>query len=398
MIPAMNETLPYTGLKVVDLSQGVAGPYCAMMLAQYGADVIKVEPPYGDWIRKLGRRYGDHSAAGLANNRGKRSLALDLKSAAGQATVRRLAGVADIFVESFRPGITEAMGLGYAALRTASPDLLYVSVSGFGQTGPNAARPCTDGVAQSFTGLADVNRGNDGQPHRVPFLIVDQVTGLYAFQAVQAALFGRRDGAGGRHLDISLMQSAAAIQSIRLVEAALEGGTPEPLNVPTGSYRTRDGWITVALVKETQWQALARLIGRPDLADDPAYDSTGKRAGHADELIPMVAAAMATRDTADWQAALAAENILCERIASYTDYLADPHVRAVRAAPEIEQAGVGAVRAIQMPGTPAVDADDPRQQVPDTGADGRAVLAEWGFTAAEIAQLANDKILHERTA
>jgi crotonobetainyl-CoA:carnitine CoA-transferase CaiB-like acyl-CoA transferase len=394
----MDDALPYRDLRVVDMSQGVAGPFCGMMLALYGADVVKVEPTAGDWIRQLGRRYGEHTAAGLANNRGKRSVALDLRSEAGQAVVRRLAASADVYIESFRPGVSQAMGLGYAALSALNPDLLYVSVSGFGQTGPYAERPCVDSVAQSFTGLLSINRGADGVPHRVPFLIVDQVTGMAALQAVQAALYGRRAGAPGRHIDVSLMQSAATVQTIKLVEAALENGAPEALAVPNGSYQAKDGWINLSVIKHPQWQALARLIGRPDLADDPDYATTSGRAARADTLVPLVAAAIAGREADWWIDVLSAENILCQRVMSHAEFLADPHVRATGAAPAVPQAGVGPVPAVHVPGTPTVDPADPRQQVPGIGADGRAILADWGFATDEIDRLAKDGILREKAA
>lgn len=394
----MDDALPYRGLKVVDMSQGVAGPFAAMMLALYGADVVKVEPPAGDWVRALGKAHGQHTAGSLANNRGKRSIALDLRAPAGQAVVRRLAATADVFIESFRPGVVDAMDLGYAALSAANPGLLYMSVSGFGQAGSYATRPCVDSVAQAYTGMLGINRGPDGIPHTVPFLIIDQATGLVALQAIQAALYGRRAGAPGRHIDVSLMQAAATVQTMKLVEAALEPGPPVPLAAPGGCYQARDGWIMLSVIKLPQWRALARLIGRADLADDPAYATSSGRAAQAATLVPLVRAAIAGRDADWWVDALSAENILCQRVLSHADFLADPHAIATGAAPAVPHPGIGPVPLVHVPGTAPVDPADPRQQSPGIGAQGRAILADWGFAAAEIDRLGADDILREATA
>ena len=214
----MSYDAPFAGLKVVDLSQGVAGPYCGMLLAQYGADVIKVEPTgEGDWARTLGTRYGDHSAYSIPANLGKRSIALDLKSDAGKEVLWRLIAGADVLLEGFRPGVLDRLGFGYEAVSQREPRILYLSVSGFGQTGPLSGRPAMDPVLQAFTGLMIDNKGEDGIPHRVPFIVIDMSTALYAFQALSAALYARRDEPRGRHIEVSLMQAASAMQSIRMM-------------------------------------------------------------------------------------------------------------------------------------------------------------------------------------
>ncbi len=190
----MSYEAPFAGLKVVDLSQGVAGPYCGMLLAQHGANVIKVEPTgEGDWARTLGKRYGDQSAYSIPANLGKRSIALDLKSAEGKDVLWRLIAGADVLLEGFRPGVLERLGFGYDAVSEREPRMLYLSVSGFGQTGPLSGRPAMDPVLQAFTGLMVDNKGEDGIPHRVPFIVIDMSTALYAFQALSAALYARRD-------------------------------------------------------------------------------------------------------------------------------------------------------------------------------------------------------------
>src|SRR4029077_15293216 len=226
MVRPMSYDAPFAGLKVVDLSQGIAGSYCAMLLAQHGADVIKVEDMGdGDWARTLGVRYGSHSAFSIIRNLGKRSIAVDLKTDAGQDVVWRLLARADVFLEGFRPQVIHRLGFDYEKVAAREPRLLYVAISGFGQSGPLAERPAMDPVLQAYTGLMSENRGADGIPHRVPVIVVDMSTALYAFQALSAALYARRDERRGRYTEVVLMQAATALQSIRLMACHLEGGT-----------------------------------------------------------------------------------------------------------------------------------------------------------------------------
>ena len=175
---------PYRGLRVLDFGQGIASPYCAMLLGVYGADVIKVEPPEGDWSRYLGTTYGSHTTLSAVYNRGKRSLCLDMKHKDGMTVAQRLAKDCDVLIEGFRPGVAARLGIGYEELSRDNPGLIYLSVSAFGQSGPYAKRPGSDSVAQAFSGLVSINVGNDGTPHRVGTTISDVVTGVYAFQAI----------------------------------------------------------------------------------------------------------------------------------------------------------------------------------------------------------------------
>src|SRR5207244_1870356 len=179
---------PYKGLRVLDFGQGIASPYCAMLLGVYGAEIIKVEPPEGDWSRFLGTTYGSHTALSAVYNRGKRSLCLDVKHKDGIAIAKRLARDSDVLIEGFRPGVAARLGLGYEELSRDNPGLIYLSISGFGQSGPYSKRPGSDSVAQAFSGLVSINAGTDGVPHRVGTTISDVVTGVYAFQAIATAL------------------------------------------------------------------------------------------------------------------------------------------------------------------------------------------------------------------
>lgn len=382
----------YEGLRVLDLGQGVAAPYCAMLLAMHGADVIKIEPLAGDWSRGLGTRYGDHTAMSAHYNRGKRGLALDLKTAAGRDIAVALATRADIVIESFRPGVAARLGLGYAELRARNPRLLYVSISGFGQEGPYIALPCTDSVAQAFSGLMSVNLGNDGTPHRVGAIIIDTLTGLYAAQAVGVALYARERGGRGQRLDVSLTQCAAAMLGHKLAEHVLEGGTPRQLNVPTGVYRTRNGWIIVALVREEQYVRLVGALGRPDLAEDPRFADFAARAAYAPQLCDIVGSIFPSDTTERWLERLRAADVLADRINGFDDWLTDPHIVATGGAVCVDQPGMGQFRTPRTPGIPpAVDAA--MTPAPRIGEHGDVILAELGIDRATIVRLCAENIL-----
>ena len=388
----MSTDAPYAGLRVLDLGQGIAAPHCGMLLAMHGAEVVKLEPVAGDWSRGLGTRYGHHTAMSAQFNRGKRSLALDLKAPAGRDIAIRLAAQADIVIEGFRPGVAARLGLGYEALRTRDPRLIYVSVSGFGQQGPNIDLPCTDSVAQAFSGLVAVNLGNDGTPHRVGALIVDALTGLYAAQAVGVALFTRERHGVGRWIEVSLAQCAAAVLGHKLAEHGLENGMPKVLNVPTGSYPTRDGWIMVALIRESDFGRLAGVLGRPEWAADPRFATFPARADNATALLGMMRAIVATQTTAHWLQRLRAAEVLADRVNGFDDWLADPHVVATGGAVTVAQPGMGSFRTPRTPGVPP-EAEARLGPAPGIGEHGTAILGELGLDDAAIAGLAADGVL-----
>jgi crotonobetainyl-CoA:carnitine CoA-transferase CaiB-like acyl-CoA transferase len=341
---------PFRGLRVLDFGQGVASPYAGYLLAANGADVIKVEPPEGDWSRRLGTTYGGQSALSAVYNRGKRSLALDLKQGEAIEIARKLAAAADVLIEGFRPGVMDRLGLGYDVLSRENPRLIYLSISGFGQQGPHAQRPCSDSVAQAFAGLVAVNVGADGIPHRVGTTLSDVCTGLYGFQAVATALFARATVGKGRRIDVNLMQSTAALLGHTFALHALEGGAPRLLNVPAGSYRTRDGWLMVTLVTEAHYARLCAVLSRDDLAKEPRFANFALRADCAEELAAELRKVFATDTTVSWLARLHAADIIADRILNPSEWLADAHVQATRAALRTETPGVGEVFAARTPG------------------------------------------------
>lgn len=390
----MSYDAPFAGLKVVDLSQGVAGPYCGMLLAQHGANVIKVEPTgEGDWARTIGKRYGAHTAYSIPTNLGKRSIALDLKSAAGKDVLWRLIAGADVLLEGFRPGVLDRLGFGYDAVSAREPRILYLSVSGFGQTGPLSGRPAMDPVLQAFTGLMIDNKGEDGIPHRVPFVVIDMSTALYAFQALSAALYARRDQQRGRRIEVSLLQAASAMQVIRMMMVYLEGEQVRRA-MPSGVFKTADGWLQILVVRNQQWIALCGVLERPDLATDPRFVDDDGRVGNEAELMGILRPAIAEKPTAYWAERLREADIMHERLNTFREFVAQPQARSTDL--------IGWLQLDDLPEpvpVPNVAGIAPcvegtvRTTPPLPGQHTKVIMQEHGFSADEIAELVSRSVV-----
>jgi crotonobetainyl-CoA:carnitine CoA-transferase CaiB-like acyl-CoA transferase len=389
----MSFDAPFAGLKVVDLSQGVAGPYTGMLLAQYGADVIKVEPHEGDWGRTISKSYAGQSAYSLPSNLGKRSVALDLKTDEGRDIVFRLLEDADVFIEGFRPGVAARLGVGYDAVAAENSGILYLSVSGFGQTGPLAGRPAMDPVLQAFSGLMTVNKGVDGIPHRIGVIVCDMTTALYAFQAVAVSLYARRDNGEGRHIQANLMQGIACLQVVRMISNYLDGGRTVPGRVPSGTFPTADGWINILVFKEAEFPALCGIIGRPELAEDPRFSTNAARIENEETLIPMLNEACAKVDGATFSDGLEKARILHERVNDFFDFLKHPQVEATGLITWLEHPGMGAVPVPNAPGLPTLTPGDPRAKPPGLGEHTREILLAHGYGDGEIDDLMARNVL-----
>ena len=374
----MSYDAPFAGLKVVDLSQGIAGPYAAMLLAQYGADVIKVEPPEGDWARALGKRYGDLSAFAIAANLGKRAIVLDLKTDEGRATVGKLAAGADVFLESFRPGVAARLGVGYADVAALAPRVIYLSVSGFGQTGPDAERPAVDTVFQAFTGLMSVNRGGDGVPHRVGVIVMDMATALASFQAVAVSLYARRGEARGRYIESSLLRGGSTIQAVSMIQHHLEAGQPQPGLTPSGTFKARDGWINVTILRDAEFSALCDALDLPAVKADPRFATNDSRFAHVTALNGVLDPVFASHTTADLSARLRGARLMHQRVNTYLEFLDDPHVKATGAVTWIEQPGLGRLPVPSVPGLPPLISGTPRAVAPSLDQHRKEILAELG--------------------
>jgi crotonobetainyl-CoA:carnitine CoA-transferase CaiB-like acyl-CoA transferase len=390
----MSYDAPFAGLKVIDLSQGVAGPYCGMLLAQHGADVIKVEPTgEGDWSRTLGKRYGGHTAYSIPTNLGKRSIALDLKSGEGKDVLWRLVDGADVLLEGFRPGVLGRLGFGYAAVAKRVPRILYLSVSGFGQTGPLAGRPAMDPVLQAFTGLMMDNKGEDGIPHRVPFVVIDMSTALYAFQALSAALYARRDLPQGRHIAVSLLEAASAMQVIRTMMVYLEGQQVRR-SMPSGVFKTADGWLQFLIVRQQQWLSLCGVLEMPQLAADPRFVDEEARMRNEVELMAIVRPAIAEKPTATWSERLSKADIMHERLNSFREFLTQPQVEAIDLIGWLKLAE--APEPIPVPNIAGISPfanGTPRGTTPLLGQHTAEVLRDHGFKPAEIDALIERKVV-----
>lgn len=381
---------PLAGIRVLDMSQGIAGPSCGGHFAEFGAEVIKIEPPEGDWMRPLGSRVAGTSAQAILYNRGKRSLALDLRRPEGRDIALALARSSAVAIQSARPGVMDRLGLGFAQLAAVQPDIVYVSVSGFGQTGPDREKPLVDALAQAKSGLMSVMRGRDGAPVKMDATLIDAITGLYAFQAATMALWGKRPGSGPRHLDISLMQSAAHVQAPNILEWDYVGGPPGLLNPPAGNYRTRDGFIAVTTVNEAQSHGIFRAIGRPDMIADARFATVAARKVNVAALREEMDAALAGRTTADWVDAFAREGALASAIQTYGEWLDDGHARAADMAPPYQLRDGRAARLPRMPGQPPNE-----RPMPGIGEHSREVLAALGVATVEVERLIAAGIVRE---
>ena len=241
-----HDDLPYEGVKVLDLSQGVAGPYCGMHLARNAANVIKVEPTgIGCWSRRLGKHTNDQTAHSVIVNRAKRSLAVDLKTEQGVTIVQRLASQCDVLIHNYRVGKIDKFKLDYESVKQSNPNVVYAHITGFGAKGPRADNPATDSVMQAYTGMMSINRSTAGAPQRIEMLAIDFSTGLYAFQAVAAALYRKAMKGRGAHIQTSLLECALALQEGAMMEHHLQGGAAEPIGMPVGMFKTKDGFMSV---------------------------------------------------------------------------------------------------------------------------------------------------------
>ena len=376
----------YAGLSVLDLSQGIAGPYCAAQLRAQGAEVIKVEPPAGDWIRLLGGGQEGLSALAVVNNLGKRSICIDATRPEGRALILELTQRADVLVENFRPGVMARLGLDYAALAPLNPRLIFLSISGFGDSGPYAHKPATDSVLQAMTGMAMVNKDASGVPRRFGLMVPDTATALYAAQCISAALYARDarpNGDGrGRHLRVSLAECCAAFQAGPILDDFLFAGQYKPpITVPSGVFATRDGHVVLAVLRETMWQGLCRALSRADWLSEPRYANPALRARAAGEINQEVAALVATRDTADWTALFEQHDVLFAPIQDYAALRGDPQMLHMGYFGETDQSPYGKLPVPQVPGSgrrgefPAA---------PRLGEHTREILAELGHDARQI--------------
>jgi crotonobetainyl-CoA:carnitine CoA-transferase CaiB-like acyl-CoA transferase len=382
------DDLPFEGVKVLDLSQGVAGPYCAMHLARNGADVIKVEPPgAGCWSRQLGKHTGDHTAHSVIVNRAKRSLAVDLKTAQGMAIVQRLAAECDVFIQNYRVGKIDKFALDYESVKKSNPDVIYLSITGFGAKGPQRDQPATDSVMQAYTGMMSINRGTTGVPQRIEMLAIDFSTGLYAFQAVAAALYRKATKGRGAHIETSLLECALALQEGAMMEHHLQGGVTEPIGMPVGMFKTRDGFMSVNARRDEHFKRLAKLLGREEWIDDARYADARARVKNRDELMAELRPVFETKTSDEWVELLSSIDILKAKVNTYTDLFADPQVQAVDAVHWVDNDTLGRVPMGTLCGQRPPATGDRLAHSPHVGEHTREILEGMGYKAGDIDKL-----------
>jgi formyl-CoA transferase len=381
------------GIRVLDVTQVMAGPFCAMQLCDMGADVIKVEPPDGDSTRSMAGASGTESPAFNAVNRGKRGIVLDLKSPSGQQAFRRLVGRTDIIIENYRPGVMQKFGLDYASLAADHPGLIYASISGYGQTGPDRAKGGFDLIAQGVSGLMSVTGEPGRPPVKVGVPLTDLGAGLFALSAVLAALHYRGRTGRGQFIDTSLVEAGVALSVWESVQYFAEGTPPLPLGsahrmlAPYQAIRCADGYITLGAANDRLFQRLCDLLGHPEWAADPDYANDTLRVRNRAALIERIETISATEPRRYWLERLEAHGIPCGPINNYAEAFADPQIRARDMIAAVDHPTLGRLR---MPGSPIKMSATPpsvTRRGPLLGEHTREVLREAGCSDEEIARI-----------
>lgn len=381
--------LPLDDVTVLDLSRVMAGPFCSMLLADFGARVVKVEPPAGDDTRTFGPPWhGGDATYYLSCNRNKRSIVIDLKRPDGVALVRRLAARADVLLENFRPGTLAKLGLAYDDLRAAHPHLVYASISGFGHAGlPEwSRRGGYDLVLQGMGGIPSLTGAPDGPPYKVGTSIADLTAGLYATIGVLVALHARARTGRGQHVDVSLLDGQISLLSYH-AQAALAGAPPVGTNgrlgnahpnvAPYETFRARDGHVNLAVANDKQWRLLCeRVIARPELATDPRYATNPARIAARDELRGLLTAILATRSVEEWVVACDEAGIPCGPILSVGEALAHPQLAARGMIAEVAHPVAGRMRTLGVPMLLSETPGSVRTGPPRQGEHAHELLAE----------------------
>lgn len=389
---------PLDGYRVVDVTQMLSGPMATMILGDQGADVIKVEPPKsGD----LTRAFSKSGITGMFTmiNRSKRSVAINLKTAAGVKLVKQLVSRADVFVQNFRPGTVERMGIDEEALRAIKPDLIYVSISGFGESGPYIKKRVYDPVIQALSGLTDVQRDRDtGKPHMMRLVIPDKVTSLTAAQAITAALLSRERTGKGQHVRLAMLDAVVSFvwpegMADQTIVKETRHNSSDLDQRPELIFETTDGFITAGAMSNKEWEGLVRALEQPQWLEDPRFQTPADRMKHAPHRLELMSQVIRTRSTGEWISRLDAEEVPCAPILRRDEVRHNEQVIANNLIVESDHPHVGRTRMPRPParftGTPA----ELRLHAPALGEHTESVLKEFGITPAELEQLEADDII-----
>jgi len=384
---------PLHGYRIVDLSMMISGPYATMILADQGADVIKVEVPgRGDQTRAAGNKSGGLSSSFLNNNRNKRSITIDLKRPEGRETLLKLSATADVLVQNFRPGVVERLGIDEAAVRAVAPSIVYVSISGFGENGPYALKPTFDPIIQAVSGLASIQGGSDrNRPRLVRTIVPDKTTALTAAQAVTAALLARERTGEGQHVRLSMLDSVLSF----LWASDMGGQTYVGKKVSAQRaasyidliYETSDGYMSVSVMSDGQWSALAHAVGKPEWLDDPRFKTMELRDLNIDDRLALIQSALKMRTTAEWVETLEAAGVPCAPVLTRSEVIEHPQTLANGILMETDHPVAGRLRQTRTParfeGTPP----EHRFGAPQLGEHTDEILREAGLDDGDIRSL-----------
>ena len=392
---------PLAGIRVLDLTSVVSGPLATMFLADQGAEVIKIEPLGGDITRRSRQSIsasGEFSALFVSSNRGKRSLALDLKRPEAGKIMRKLIASSDVLVQNFRPGTMERLGFGEPALRDLNPRLIYVSISGVGESGPYARKRVYDPIIQGLSGFADLQADpKTRRPQMIRTIVADKTTAIFAAQAVTAALFARERTGEGQHIRLAMLDTMIAYlwpeAMTQYTVIGREATTADPTARPDLIFETADGYITVGTISDSEWQGFCAASGRPALAEDPRFNTPGGRAVNATERILLMAEIIKERPTAEWLQRLDANDVPSAPVLRRNEVITNEQVLARELIAEFDHPDIGRVRqpkpAARFDRTPAAI----RGPAPRIGEHSAIILAELGLETAEIERLAAEKIV-----
>ena len=381
---------PLAGYRIIELTSMLTGPWATSLLGDQGADVIKIEVPgIGDHTRAGGARRGDLSVNFLNINRSKRSITLNLKDNDATDILKKLATTADVFIQNFRPGVVERLGLSEPEIRRISPHIIYLSMSGFGEKGPLSTKPVYDPIIQAISGLTTIQAGSDSaRPRLVRTILPDKLTAIVASQAVTAALLSRERDGKGQHVRLSMLDSilsflwASDMGEQTYVEDSIGG--QEPASFIDLIYETRDGYMTISTMGNKEWAALARAVERPELLDDPRFKSASLRDRNVDARLELVQGILITRTTQEWMTLFEREGVPCAPALTRNEVIKHPQIIASEILIETDHPVAGRLRQTRTParfeGTPT----EIRQGAPRLGEHNLEILTELGFDATEI--------------
>ncbi len=382
-----------SGLRVLDLTQVMAGPFSTMLLADLGADVIKVEPPGGDSTRQMPGAVGTDTPAFNAVNRGKRSIVVNLKTPQGRDIVMRVALASDILVENYRPGVMDSLGLGYDALSRTNPRLIYASVSGYGQTGPSRQKGGFDLIAQGVSGIMSVTGSPGGPPVKAGIPLTDLGAGLFAVVGILAALENRHRPGAGQRIDPAPVDSGVALSVWEATQYFSGAGIPEALgsahrmNAPYQAVRCADGYITLGGANERIFRKICDVLGHPEWSTDPEFADNASRVRHRDALAHRIEGITGSMPRDHWLALFEANDIPCGPINDYSQVFADAQVRARNMVVDVEHPTLGRIRSLGSPIKMSATPPDVRRRAPLLGEHTDLVLGELGLSTEEISAL-----------